>query len=225
MCLPALAAVPAALASAGSAISGAAMAIPGMSSVMGMAGAASKFAATAKGIGWLQGGLSAGSSIINFMGRRAEAKAQDAMFEQNRQSALAAYRDDIVANNANTMIEQEQATQRRQEAVAEGIAARSRARTALGEAGVGGFTAAAIQRDLLMAQGTNIAAIDRNADLAAVRNQFANNAAFEQTKGRINSVARGQKPSLLALGAQLGGAALSGMKMTKDLKAAEKVAA
>lgn len=225
MCLPALAAVPAALASAGSAISGAAMAIPGMSSVMGMAGAASKFASTAKGIGWLQGGMSAGSSLINFMGQRAEAKAQDAMFEQNRQSALAAYRDDIVANNAETMIQQEQATQRRQDAAAEGIASRARARTALGEAGVGGFTAAAIQRDLLMAQGTNIAAIDRNADLAAVRNQFANKAAFEQAKGRINSVSRGKKPSLLALGANLGGAALSGLKMTKDLKAAEKVAA
>jgi len=222
MCLPMAAAALPALASAGTAISGAAAAIPGMSSVMGMAGAASKFAGTAKGLGWLQGGLSAGSSLLNFMGQRSEAKVQNAMFEQNRQSALGAYRDDIVSNNMNTMIEQEQATQRRQEVVAESIAARASARTALGEAGIGGFTAAAIQRDLLMAQGTNIAAIDRNADLATVRNQFANKAANETAKGRINSVARGKKPSLLSLGLNIGSAALGGMKMTKDLKAAEK---
>lgn len=218
----AAAALPA-LASAGTAISGAAAAIPGMSSIMGMAGSASKFAGTAGGMGKLTAGLGIGQSILGFMGRRSEAKAQDAMFEQNRQSALGAYRDDIVSNNMNTMIEQEQATQRRQEVAAEGIAARATARTSLGEAGIGGFTAAAIQRDLLAAQGTNIAAIDRNADLAAVRNQFANRAAAETAKGRINSVSRGKKPSLLSLGLGVGASVLGGMKMTKDLKAAEKV--
>ena len=213
-----------ALASAGTAISGAAAAIPGMTSIMGMAGAASKFAQTAKGISFLSAGMSGMSSLIGYMGGRSEAAAQDAMYEQNRQSAISAFQDDIVANNANTMVEQEQATQRRGDAVAEGLAARGRARAALSDSGVGGYTAAAIQRDLLSAQGTNIAAIDRNADLATVRNIYANRAAGGTAKGRINSVSRGKKPSLLALGANLGGSALSGMKMFRDLKAAEKAA-
>lgn len=224
MCLPALAAVPAALASAGSAISSAAMAIPGMSAAVSGATQAFTFAKTAKGIGWLQGGLQAGSSLIGYMGQRSEAAAQDAMYQQNRAAALVAYQDDIVANNANTMIEQEQATQRRQEVVADGIAARSRARAATSDSGIGGYTAAAIQQDLLRAQGTGIAAIDRNDALATVRNIYAGRAASQTATGRINSVARGRKPSLLSLGANLGAAALSGLKMTKDLKAAERVA-
>jgi hypothetical protein len=218
-----LAAVPAMLASAGSAIGGMAAAIPGAASAMGAAKGAMGALGTAKGIAGASTGMGIFSSILGYMGQSQQAKAQDALYEQNRKSAISAYQDDIVSLNTDTMVAQEQATQRRMETAAQGIGQRAEAKVALGEQGIGGFTAAAIERDLLMAQGTGIAAIDRNAQLDVVRHQFAGKAATETAKGRIQSVQKGQKPSLLALGASIGGQAFAGMKMYKDLKAAEAV--
>ena len=194
----------------------AAMAIPGMTALAGAATSAGGIAAmsTAAGIG---------SSVLGYMGQSQQAKAQDALYAQNRKSAIGAYQDDIVSLNTETMLSQEQATQRRLETAIDGAGQRAAAKVAMGEQGIGGFTAAAIERDLLMAQGTGIAAIDRNDNLNSVRHQFATKQAGNQAAGRIQSVQRGTKPSLLALGASIGGQAFSGMKMFKDLKAAEKV--
>lgn len=223
MCLPALAAVPAVLGNAAGAIGSAFAAIPGAGAVMGAAKGISAFASTAKGLSVGSTLFNMGSSVLGFMGQRSEAQAQNALYEANRKSAITAYQDDIVSLNTETMVAQEQATQRRMEAATEGLAQRAAAKVALGEQGFGGFTAAAIERDLLMAQGTGIAAIDRNDQLNAVRYQFAAKSAGETAKGRIQSVQRGTNPSLLALGASIGGSAFKGMKMFRDLKAAEAV--
>jgi hypothetical protein len=223
MCLPALAAVPAALASAGSAIGAAASAIPGFGALSGATKGAFAFAKTASGISALSTAFNAGSSLIGYMGQRQEAATQGALYDANRRAAITAYQDDIVALNTETMLSQEQATQRRMEAAIEGTAQRANARVALGEQGVGGYTAAAIERDLLMAQGTGIAAIDRNDALNTVRHQFAGKQAGNTAKGRIQSVQRGTKPSLLALGASIGGSTFGGLRMYKELKAAEAV--
>lgn len=223
MCLPMLAAVPALISSAGAAIGGAAAAIPGFASIAGAAKGAFAFAKTAKGISSLSSAFSAGSSLLSYMGQGQQGKAQEQAYRENKASAIRAYQGDIVANQQEAMIAQEQATQRREDVRAQGIADRAAANVALGENGIGGFTAAAIQQDLLRAEGTGIAAIDRNENLAAVRSQFANRAAGETARGRIGSVARGSAPSLLQLGLGLGSSALGGMKMFGDLKKAEAV--
>ena len=224
MCLPALAAVPAIISSAGAAIGGAVSAIPGFASVAGAAKGAFALAKTAKGISALSTGLGIGQSVLGYMGQRQEAAMQEQAYAQNRASALRAYQDDIVALNADTMVTQDQATERRNALRGEALASRAGARVAVGEAGVGGFTAAAIHRDLLAAEGTGIAAIDRNENLSAVRYQYASRAAGETARGRIGSVSRGTPPSLLALGANIGGAAFQGLRMFKQMKAEEAVA-
>ncbi len=207
-----------------STIGSTAMAIPGMSSIAGAAGAAGKFASSAKGIGMLQGGTGALSSIMDFMGAGQEAKAQDALYEQNRQNALGAYRDDLQSLNADAMISQEQATDKRMELTGQALAEGASARVTTGESGFEGFSAAALQRDILMAKGTGIAAIDRNEKLDTVRYQSAAKAAGETAKGRIQSVQKGKKPSLLSLGLGVATAGISGMSTTASLKAAAKPA-
>ena len=224
MCLPALAAVPAMLASAGSAVAGAAAAIPGFASVAGAAGKAFTFAKTAKGIGVLQAGTGVLGSVLDYMGQRQESAMQDALYEQNRINAIRAYQDDIVSLNTDTMIAQEQATDRRLDLNSQALAEGAAARVSTGEAGFEGFSAAAIQRDILMAKGTGIAAIDRNERLDAVRYQSATRAAGETATGRIQSVQRGRKPSLLALGLGVATAGISGMSTAKSLSNAAKVA-
>jgi hypothetical protein len=211
------------LASAGSAVAGAAAAIPGAGAIAGAAGKAFTFAKTAKGIGMLQAGTGALGSIMDYMGASQEAKAQDALYEQNRQNALGAYRDDIVSLNTDAMIAQEQASDKRMELTGQALAEGASARVSTGEAGFEGFSAAAIQRDILMAKGTGIAAIDRNERLDSVRYQAAAKAAGETAKGRIQSVQKGRKPSLLSLGLGVATAGISGMMTTKSLTAAAKV--
>lgn len=205
-----------------STIGSTAMAIPGMASVAGAAGSVGSFASSAKGIGMLQGGTGALSSIMDFMGAGQEAKAQDALYEQNRQNALGAYRDDLQSLNADAMISQEQATDKRMELTGQALAEGASARVTTGENGFEGFSAAALQRDILMAKGTGIAAIDRNEKLDTVRYQAAAKAAGETTKGRIQSVQKGKKPSLLSLGLGVASAGISGMSTTASLKAAAK---
>lgn len=224
MCDPITMAVVGSVSSMAGAAGTAAMAIPGMSSVAGAVGTAGKFASSAKGIGMLQGGMGALSSIMDFMGASQEAKAQDAIYEQNRQNALGAYRDDLQSLNADTMIAQEQATDKRMELTGQALAEGSSARVTTGENGFEGFSAAALQRDILMAKGTGIAAIDRNEKLDTVRYQAAAKAAGETTKGRIQSVQKGRKPSLMSLGLGVASAGLAGMSTTASLKAAAKPA-
>ena len=224
MCDPITMAVVGGISSAAGAVGTAAMAIPGASSIAGAVGTAGKFASSAKGIGMLQAGTGALGSIMNYMGASSEAKAQDALYEQNRQNALGAYRDDLVSLNTDAMIAQEQATDKRMELTGQALAEGASARVTTGESGFEGFSAAAIQRDILMARGTGIAAIDRNEKLDGVRYQAAAKAAGETAKGRIQSVQKGRKPSLLSLGLDVATAGISGMMTTKSLTAAAKVA-
>lgn len=205
-----------------STIGSSAMAIPGASAVAGAAGSAGAAASSAKGIGMLQAGVGALSSVMDFMGASQEAKAQDALYEQNRQNALGAYRDDLQSLNTDAMIAQEQATDKRMELTGQALAEGASARVSTGESGFEGFSAAALQRDILMAKGTGIAAIDRNERLDSVRYQAAAKAAGETAKGRIQSVQKGKKPSLMSLGLGLANAGISGMSTTANLKAAAK---
>lgn len=163
--------------------------------------------------------LAATQSVVSYMGASADAAAQDARYEQNRQNAMAAFSDDIEANNADTMARQEDQTNQRLDTSGQALASRASARVAMGERGLGGFTAAAIEQDLGFQEGSSIANINRNAALDINRNRMAGRAAAGTMQSRINSVQRGKKPSLLALGASLGQAAVGGYQMRSSLQA------
>lgn len=186
-----------------------------------MMGTVGSFAAANAGaIGLASAGLSGATAIAGHMGATQQAKATEAAYKTNADNALVAYQGDIESSNLDIMSSREASTGRRLDASAEGLAARSAARVGAGERGIGGYTAAALQQDAGFAEGQQVAAINRNDQLDNSRHRLAGKGAKDASQSRINSAKRGQKPSLLALGASLGSSALSGMQMTSSIKAA-----
>lgn len=163
--------------------------------------------------------MSATQAVVGYMGAAQQARQTNNAYRQNADAAIVAYQDDIEASNLDTMAAQEQATQRRLQTTSEGLAARGAARAASGERGVGGYSVAAIQRDLGFQEGSNIAAINRNAGLDKQRHRMNVRGARDASQSRINAAPRSRGPSLLALGAQLGSAALDGYTMRSTLRA------
>jgi hypothetical protein len=193
-------------------------AVPMLTSAAGSVGA---FATANAGLmGLASAGMGGASAIAGYMGQRSQAKQTEAAYKTNADNALMAYQGDIEASNLDIMSSREAATGRRLDASAEGLAARSAARVGAGESGIGGYTAAALQQDAGFAEGQQVAAINRNDQLDNSRRRLAGKGAKDAAQSRINSAPRGEKPSLLALGASLGSAALSGMQMTSSIKAA-----
>ena len=163
--------------------------------------------------------LAATQSVVGYMGASKQAAETNAAYSRNADRSLVAFRDDIEAANLSTMTAQEGDTQRRMAASSDGIAARGATRAASGERGIGGLTAAALQRDLGFQEGSNIAAINRNSELDRQRHRLSTRGARDATMSRINSAQRSAGPSLLSLGADLGAAAINGYTMHSNLRA------
>jgi hypothetical protein len=163
--------------------------------------------------------MSATQAIVGYMGQAQQASQMNAAYSRNADAAITAYQSDIEATNLDTMAGQEGDTQRRLQASSEALAARGASRATAGERGVGGLSVAALQRDLGFQEGQQIAAINRNATLNQQRHRLTARGSQDAAQSRINSAPRSRGPSLLALGADLGGAALNGYTMRSNLRA------
>lgn len=144
------------------------------------------------------------------MGGVQQANATNAAYEQNANNAIKAYGDDIEASNLQSMAEAESTAQRSFQVSSDAAAARSAARVGAGERGVGGLTAAALQRDLGFQEGQGLAAINRNATLNQQRARLRLRGAADAAQSRINSAPRDAGPSVIGLAADLGSAGLNG---------------
>lgn len=164
--------------------------------------------------------MAATQSVVSYMGAAEQAKQTNAAYSQNAEASVDAFQDDIEASNLSSMASQEEATQRRMQASADGLAARGATRAAAGARGVtGGLSLAALERDLGFQEGRNIASINRNSELSDQRHRMNTRGARNAAQSRINSAPRSNGPSLLALGADLGSAAVSGYTMRSNLRA------
>ena len=163
--------------------------------------------------------MSATQAAVGHMAAAEAASQTNANYKANAESALDAYQGDIEASNLDAMAAQEASTQRRVQTSSAALAARGASRAAAGERGIGGLTAAALQRDLGFQEGQQIAAIDRNADLDTQRYRLNVSGSFGRAQSRINSAPRSNGPSLLALGANLGASAVNGYTMRSQLRA------
>lgn len=191
-----------------------------------IAGSVGAFASANAGMmGLASAGLSGASAIANHMGQRQEAKATDAAFAQNQIYSLKAYSGDIEAANLDAMAANESAANKRFDISKGGLQARSTAAVGAGERGIGGLSRAALLQDIGMQEGGEIANVDRNAQLDRSRYRLSTEGARSAAESRINSAPRGRKPSLLALGASLGSAALGGLQMTSSIKSASALKA
>lgn len=182
-----------------------------------IAGAASSAIAAATSTGGMAA-LSAGSAIVGHMGASQAARDQNRAYLANADSAIVAFQDDIEASNLDAMSTQEAATQRRLAASAEGLAARSASRVSAGERGAGGYSAAALYRDIGFQEGQNISAIDRNAELDDQRGRLRGRAINAGAQSRINSVRRARGPGLASLGLNLASTAVGAYTMGQRRK-------
>jgi hypothetical protein len=152
------------------------------------------------------------------MGQRQAAKDTNRAFKENQRSQLAAYTDDIEANNLNAMAADENATQRRVQATRDAQRARGSAAASAAERGIGGFTLAAIERSYGFQEGEAIAAINRNQELDGQRTRLSQRSAQNSRTAAIRSAPRSRGPSLLGLGASLASAAAGGYTDYKMMK-------
>lgn len=162
----------------------------------------------------------AAGAAASFMGAAKAASATNEAYEANAENAVRAYGDDIEASNLQSMAEADSAAQRGFQLASDAAAARSTSRVGAGERGVGGLTAAALQRDIGFQEGQGLAAINRNAFLNQQRGRLRLRGAANAAQSRINSAPRAAGPSLLGLGADLGAAALDGLTMGMNAQAA-----
>ena len=77
-----------------------------------------------------------------------------------------------------------------------------------GESGVAGGSIAQLLNDVERTRLNNEGTINRNMKAIAQQGAVDREGLLTQAEGRINSVSQGSKPSLLATGLQIGGAAL-----------------
>lgn len=138
--------------------------------------------------------VSAASSVVGYMGQMAQYKQQEALYEQNRKNAIAAFEDTQRATTLRQIQEQEAAAATRFDNNIEANAAKATARTAAGESGVSGLS---IEGLLAEFSGRSARANDRaDQQMDWTMNQLQ---AEKKSQGytavdRINSVPRGQKP-------------------------------
>lgn len=153
--------------------------------------------------------LSAGSSVMQHQQASGQAKLQNYQYEQNKLNSYAAMQEDYKNNQLRMQ----------QEGIAAGDAlfdnhlqtlqGVSTANVAAGESGVSGWSVARLMNNVKAVGSREAVNIMTNRDwnIASIQNQQAG--VRDQTIGRINSVARGVKPSALATAFKIGAAGVN----------------
>lgn len=168
--------------------------------------------------------MAIGGTVVDFLGASQKAKEDEARYQQNRINAAAAR--DLKISSLNTRMLQEQeaaAAQKEQLAIASLVKAET-AKVAAGEAGFKGGSSidnAIDQFETARLRTTTTI----NQQTKALRNQIQleKMGASAEAQARIDSMPRGQEPSMFAAVATAGFQAYSGMK-TAEANTVEAVA-
>jgi hypothetical protein len=153
------------------------------------------------------------------MGQRRQAEDANRRYLENYRNSILAYQDDVEASNLDQEAAQENSALNTFQARREGLIARAASRTDGADRGVGGLSQGAIEQALGFQEGTNVAFINRNAELDAQRGRLAGKANANSALGRINGVGTARGPSALGLAASLAGAAVQSYGMYSGMKA------
>lgn len=152
--------------------------------------------------------ISAASTGVGFMAQEQQAKQQDAAYAQNKKNSIAAFEDSQRALTYREAQEQESAAVQKQD---NNIQARKAAATnivAAGESGITGNTVDSLLRDIYGQAGAANDRVDQNLDWSMEQIAAEKRGQGFTAQNRINSVQRGQKPSIVAAGLKLAGAGL-----------------
>ena len=132
--------------------------------------------------------IAIGSALAGAAGQVVSYQNQQAMYEQNRQNAMAAFRDNQKGLNDREMQEQDAAAQKRFDTSLQAKAAEATSEVSAGEAGVSGISVDALVGDIGARAGRATSNIDTNLDWTTSQLQAEKTAGAHQQTDRINSV-------------------------------------
>lgn len=162
--------------------------------------------------------IGAGQAVLGHQAAVAEAEAQNLRHEENRREANRAAVTRFAHQQNQLLQEQAAASQEKESVQAEGLAARSRARTAAGEAGVSGLSVEALVGDFYRQQGQFEQTLDRNFAQRADFLRAEMDATESQTAARINSVPTAQKPSFAGAAIRILGSGVNSFSQFQQQK-------
>jgi len=169
--------------------------------------------------------MAIGGTIVDFLGASQKAKEDEARYQQNRINAAQARDLKISSLNTRMIQEQEAAAGQKEQLAIAALQKTERAKVAAGEAGFKGGSSidnAIEQFETARLRTTTTI----NQQTKALRNQIQleKMGASAEAQSRINSMPRGQEPSMFAAVATAGLQAYSGMK-TAEAQTTKAVAA
>lgn len=144
--------------------------------------------------------ISAASAVTGFMGQTAQADAQEAMYEQNRLTSIQAMNDEVNQINLRTQQERVAASEELQAANRKQLADTATAEAAAGEFGVGGLSVDMLLGEIASGYGRDRANTKGNLDMTLAQLEQERRGSETTRDNRINSVARGRRPSPIGLG-------------------------
>jgi len=169
--------------------------------------------------------MAIGGTIVDFLGASQKAKEDEARYQQNRINAAQARDLKISSLNTRMIQEQEAAAGQKEQLAIAALQKTERAKVAAGEAGFKGGSSidnAIEQFETARLRTTTTI----NQQTKALRNQIQleKMGASAEAQSRINSMPRGQEPSMFAAVATAGLQAYGGMK-TAEAQTTKAVAA
>lgn len=152
--------------------------------------------------------ISAASGVANYMAQSAQADAQEDYNRQLNKNAEQAYVNDLEALRLQQVQDEKQAKQKIIQNQKEALAARSRAKTAAGEAGVSGLSVDALLADFENQEAQFKDSVVENLDNRNQQRFQESIAAGTRLQSRQNSAQPVSRPSLLGTGLQIAGSSV-----------------
>lgn len=153
--------------------------------------------------------LSAASTAASYVGQMQAAQATERANTENRNNALKAMELNWEQLDARTIQEREAAATEKANAARQVRGAKATAQVSAAESGTGGLSVDALLGDIQANYDRYASGVDTNVDYSLAQLQMEKRGARASGIDRINSAPRGQKPSLLGAGLQIGAAGLN----------------
>lgn len=153
--------------------------------------------------------ISAAQTVVGFVGQQQAAAAQAAYYNDNAKRANEDMKRGYISTQRRMIQEEAAAAGERQEVAREGRAARAKAITAAGEAGVSGLSVDALLADYY---GREAEFMDRSHQQVEWTHQQLTDSMYglrSQAEDRINSVQKPVKPSFIDAGLRIAGAGMN----------------
>ena len=152
--------------------------------------------------------VSAASTVMGFAAQEAQANAQDAAWQQNYVSSLAAARDSQNQITMRQAQEADAASQKDHMVAIQTAQKGAEVAAAAGSGGVSGTSVDSLIQDVDRQGSLNQLAIQRNFQMTVTQLQKEKEATNTTAENRINSMSRGNHPNPLAAGIAIAGAGL-----------------